>query len=520
MAAYGIDLGTTNSCVAIVGKDGEPHVVNNLSGFQTTPSVVYFSEDGCVLVGDEAKQLMATDPVRTVECIKREIGNDKYRRSIDGEAITPLKISAMILKKLVADANEVRSEDGEMPVKDVVITVPAYFGSREREITRQAGEVAGLNVLGVLPEPTAAAISYGVRDLNGKTFMIYDLGGGTFDISIMRANNGVLEELANDGDHKLGGKDWDICLLDHILESHGIPSYLEQRDISNSGELGRMILSAENFKKRLSNTEEVNARIMYKNRNYVTKVTREDFEEMTEDRVESTIMLMKRAIKNSRVPLKAADIDEIILVGGSSYMPMISRAVMEAFPNARIRRDALKPNLAIAEGAAIYAANPNVVKQGEAPNTSANSGNAPAAGAPIKIVSPCSYGLCCIRNGEQVVTNIIRRGELTGTTHSQDFVTSTPNQKDILLSIYENRDYGEQTRLTISRLLTENVLNLGAAFPKGTPIKVVFTLNTNGILEVYGECMGRKTSFSVQVQGATDKEVENAKLELGGHDVV
>ncbi len=516
MAAYGIDLGTTNSCVALVGSDGEPHVINNMSGFPTTPSVVYFSEDGCVLVGDEAKQQMGIDPTRTVECIKREIGNDHYRRTIDGEQITPLKISAMILKKLVADANEVRAEDGGKPINDVVITVPAYFGSREREITRQAGEVAGLNVLAVLPEPTAAAISYGIRDLDGKTFMIYDLGGGTFDISIMRARNGVLEELANDGDHRLGGKDWDICLLDHILTSNGLPTFLEQRDISNSGELGRMVLSAENFKKRLSNVDEVNARIMYKNKNHLTKVTREDFEEMTEDRVESTIMLMKRAIKNSRVPLKVTDIDEIILVGGSSYMPMISNAVKEAFPNAKIRRDALKPNLAIAEGAAVYAANPSVVSSGNSMDT----GDSQKHSSDIEIVSPCSYGLCCIRNGQQVVTNIIRRGEPTGTTHSQDFVTSSENQKDILLSIYENRAYDSATQLKVSRLLTENVLDLGAAFPKGTPIKVVFTLNTNGILEVYGECMGRKTRFSVQVQGATDSEVKQAKLELGGHDVL
>lgn len=515
MAAYGIDLGTTNSCVALVGNDGEPHVINNMSGFQTTPSVVYYSEDGCVMVGDEAKQQMGVDPTRTVECIKREIGNNNYKRSIDGEEINPLKISAMILKKLVADANEVRAEDGGKPIKDVVITVPAYFGSREREITRQAGEVAGLNVLALLPEPTAAAISYGVRDLDGKTFMIYDLGGGTFDISIMRAHNGVLEELANDGDHRLGGKDWDLCLLDHILASNGLPSYLEQRDTNNSGELGRMVLSAENFKKRLSNVDEVNARIMYKNRNYLTKVTREDFEEMTEDRVESTIMLMKRAIQNSRVPLKATDIDEIILVGGSSYMPMISAAVKEAFPNAKIRRDALKPNLAIAEGAAIYASNPNIVRTQE-------TGSAPSGSPtpPVTIVSPCSYGICCIRNGVDVIANIILRGEPTGTTRTEDFIASKDNQKDILLSIYENRVYDKQAPLKISRQLVEKVLNLGFAVSKGTPIKVTFTLNTNGILEVYGECMGRKIRFNVEVQGATAKEVQQAKFELGGYDIL
>lgn len=518
MAAYGIDLGTTNSCVALVGSDNEPHVINNILGFPTTPSVVYYSDDGCVLVGDEAKQQMGIAPDRTVECIKREIGNSKYKRTIDGEQITPLKISAMILKKLVADANEVRAEDGGAPINDVVITVPAYFGSREREITRQAGEIAGLNVLALIPEPTAAAISYGLRDLDGKTFMIYDLGGGTFDISIMRAHDGVLEELANDGDHRLGGKDWDTCLLDHILASNGLPSYLELRDMSNTGELGRMVLSAENFKKRLSSATELNARIMYKSRNYMTKVTREDFEEMTEDRVESTIMLMRRAIKNSRVPLTTNDIDEIILVGGSSYMPMIINAVKEEFPKANIRRDALKPNLAIAEGAAIYASNPDIVSTVSTPVSGAE-GDKPQPPA-IEIVSPCSYGICCIQNGVDMIANIIRRGEPTGTTHTEGFVTSKENQSDILLSIYENRIYEKTAQVRVSNLLTENVLRLGAAVPKGTPIKVVFTLNTNGILEVYGECKGKKTRFNVQVQGATDKEVETAKLELGGHQVM
>ncbi|MDE7153533.1 MAG: Hsp70 family protein [Muribaculaceae bacterium] len=499
MAAYGIDLGTTNSCVAIVGNDGEPHVINNMSGFQTTPSVVYYSDDGCVLVGDEAKQQMGVDPKRTVECIKREIGNPKYHRKIDDVEISPLAISSMILKKLVADANEVRAEEGGAPIKDVVITVPAYFGSREREITRQAGKLAGLNVLALIPEPTAAAISYGVKDLNGKTFMIYDLGGGTFDISIMRARNGVLEELANDGDHRLGGKDWDICLLDHILTCNDLPTYLEQRDTNNSGELGRMVLSAENFKKRLSNMDEVNARIMYKNRNYMTRVSREDFEEMTEDSVDSTIMLMKRAIRNSRVPLTADDIDEIILVGGSSYMPMIQNAVTKEFPKARIRRDALKPNLAIAEGAAIYAHNPGIIKG---------------------TISPCSYGLGCVHDGVNMIANIIRRGDTTGTSRSRDFITGQENQRDVLLKIYENRVYDEMAQVRVSHQLTENVLNLGKPVKRGTPVKVNFKLNSNGILEVTGECMGNEITFNVQVEGATDEEVKRAGLELGSREVL
>ena len=214
---FGIDLGTTNSCISTIGEDGLPVVIKNLDDEFTTPSVVYYDEesDECY-VGREAKSGMGGAPEQTIAFIKREMSNPNYSREVNGKPVSPVEVSALILKKVVDDANEQRSYEGLTPIRKAVITVPAYFGAMERELTKQAGEIAGLEVLDLLNEPTAAALSYGTKGLEGKTFMIYDLGGGTFDISIMRMKDGVLTTLSTDGDHKLGGVDWDIALLDVV----------------------------------------------------------------------------------------------------------------------------------------------------------------------------------------------------------------------------------------------------------------------------------------------------------------
>jgi molecular chaperone DnaK (HSP70) len=215
---YGIDLGTTNSCIAVIGEDGLPQVIKNLEDAATTPSVIFYDETGEPVVGGEAKSMMGSDIKRTVAFIKREMSNKNYELDIDGTTVTPITASALILKKVVDDANEQRSYEGLPPIHKAVITVPAYFGNDERERTKQAAQIAGLEVLGLLNEPTAAALSYGTKGLNNKTFMIYDLGGGTFDVSIMRMENNELETLASDGNHHLGGVDWDIALIDYALQ--------------------------------------------------------------------------------------------------------------------------------------------------------------------------------------------------------------------------------------------------------------------------------------------------------------
>lgn len=494
---YGIDLGTTNSCIAVMGDDGLPHVIQNGEGFYTTPSVVYYSDDGVVFVGDEAKAQMQGDISRTVAFIKREMGNSNYHRTIDGEQITPLKISAMILKKVVDDANRFREEEGLSPIHKAVITVPAYFGNTEKELTRQAGELAGLEVLQLIPEPTAAAISYGASKLNGKTFMIYDLGGGTFDISIMRADGEKFEELSNDGDHRLGGVDWDITLLNHVLQEQNVG--VEYEEIQDSRDVGRMLIRAEQAKKNLSRNEQVRINFTYKGKPVLGTVSREDFEDLMIDRVDETITLMRKAIKNSTVALKATDIQEIVLVGGSSYMPMISKAVQEAFPNAKIRLDALQPDRAVAQGAAIYGyklANGLLKKED------------------VTRLTSRSYGIKCFINNEEKVSNILQRGAKFGSECSENFETRDGGQTSATISIYENSSHDKHAELSRSVLLTSNALTWGAPVPAGTPIKVIMKISEDGTLRVEGECYGHKATYDVEVEGASASEREQARRDI------
>lgn len=496
---FGIDLGTTNSCIAVVEDDGEPRVLANFLGYDTTPSVVYYDPvSSVVLVGNEAKQIMGGDAENAVAFIKREIGNKDYKRTINGEQITPLKISAMILKKVVSDANELLESEGCEPIHKAVITVPAYFGSTECEITRQAGEIAGLEVLRLIPEPTAAAISYGVKDLEGKTFMIYDLGGGTFDVSIMRMKNGRLEELSNDGDHRLGGVDWDIELANYAFRLCELD--IEYGEIAETKDAGNILIAAETAKKALSNKSEINMRFIYKRRPYVAKITREEFEDLMSDHVDQTIMLMQRAIKNSRVKLTSNDIQEIILVGGSSFMPMIRRAVSEAFPNAVVRLDRMKPNLAVAEGAAIYAKWP--LKE-EAP----------------VMVSPCSYGVGCFINDKKVNSHVILKDDPYGTIKKDQFSTRMEGQTSLNIEIYTDRSVEPTMDIMYCTRLASKPLSWGHPVPKGTTLNVVFHLTEDGILKVTGECQGKVVDFTLEVQGASQSEIDDARRDLNNKTI-
>ncbi len=491
---YGIDLGTTNSCIALVGDDGLPHVINNADDKYTTPSVVYYDTDqGVVVVGEEAKLQMQGDPERSVAFIKRELGNPNYSRSIDGEEITPLKISAMILKKVVADANAARAEQGKDPITKAVITVPAYFGNTEKELTRRAGELAGLEVLRLIPEPTAAAISYGTTGPDGKIFMVYDLGGGTFDISIMRVKGNDFEELSNDGDHHLGGVDWDIMLLNYALRQHDLG--IEYEDIQDSRDVGRMLINAERAKVNLSNNTSVNLNLIYKRKTYITPISRDDFEDLTYDRVDSTIILMKRAIKHSRVPITADDISEIILVGGSSSMPMIRKAVEKAFPKAQIRLDRVKSNKAVAEGAAIYAHRLGVTP--------------PPPPLPSR-----SYGISCFVDDKEVVSNVLTRKDPIGTESFRMYETLKEGQTSATLAIYENISFDEHTPLLRSTLLASNELTWGVPVPKGTDLKVIMKLSPDGTLRVSGECNGHQATYNVTVTGASENELNEARRDI------
>ena len=496
-AVFGIDLGTTNSCVATIGEDGLPQVIKNLDDEFTTPSVVFYDEGGEYYVGKEAKSGMSVEVDRTVAFIKREMSNKDYKRIIDDKEINPVEVSALILKKVVDDANEQRSYEGLPPVRKAVITVPAYFGNMECELTKQAGKIAGLEVLDLLNEPTAAALSYGAKGLEGKTFLIYDLGGGTFDVSIMRMKNGVLDTLATDGDHHLGGVDWDIELLNYMLMANGLE--ITYDDIKEERESGKMLLSAENCKKNLSKSDKASFKLVYKRKQYVKEISRSLFEELTEHLLDRTIDIIHHAKKISLDP--NAKIDEVILVGGSSYMPMVKERLQKEF-SCPIRLDNLEPDRAIAKGAALHAA-----KMTGSKGVNVEIG---------KDLASRSYGIRCVNdNNEIYVANIVKRTDEIVYKGSSQFYTNDENQIEVCIAVYENISEANTLDLNKCTLIEEKMITWGFPVPKGTPIMIYVSRSSDGTVRIWGECQNKRADFTIQYKGMySEAEVEKLRKEL------
>ena len=501
---YGIDLGTTYSCIAEISElDKLPVVIKNSEELQTTASVVYFDEYDSPVVGGEAKRCMQQNPSRTVAFIKREMSNPSYCRTIGAHTISPIKISAMILKKLVDDANLNREYRGKSSIRDVVITVPAYFGNTERELTKQAGEAAGLNVLALLNEPTAAALSYGANKLEGKTFMVYDLGGGTFDVSIMRVTNGNLVTLSTDGDHHLGGVDWDTEIVNYVLSNCcGVDETYD--DIKDTKEGGTLILAAEQCKKLLSKNAESPMRFRYKNRMYTKAISRSTFEELTSDLLQKTIDVVHHAMSISTD--RNASIDEIILVGGSSYMPMVKNRLMEEFPGTKVRLDQFEPDLAVAKGAAIHAYN------------LANPLMGAAAGVRIaKDLGSRSYGMGTINpnTGENIIRNLILRTDPMVYEGYATFTTRYDNQTDVNINIFENKSIERRIPKQDGVLIASKTLSWGYPVPQGTRITDKIKRGSDGIVHIEVECKGKTVYFEIKSNRSLgEKELESLKDEL------
>lgn len=392
------------------------------------------------------------------------------------------------------DANEQRSYEGLPPIHKAVITVPAYFGLMERELTKQAGKIAGLEVLDILNEPTAAALSYGTKGLDGKTFMIYDLGGGTFDVSIMRMKDGVLDTLSTDGDHKLGGVDWDIALLDYALQASGLDVTYD--DIKDERETAKMLLAAEMCKKNLSKSEKASIKLIYKRKPYIKEVSRSLFEEITEDLLENTVDMIHHAIKISAEPLDSKQIDEIILVGGSSYMPMVKKRLQQEF-DCPIKLDMLEPDRAVAQGAALHATKLN--------------GNQEVAVELGNDKESRSYGIRCLdENDNLIVQNILRRTDNITYEGTIEFYTICDGQTRVLMAVYENTSTDEFVSLKKSTLIEEKPLDWGIEVEKDTPVIVHVSRGKDGIVHIWGECKGAKALFDISPQALFDEDEAEA----------
>jgi molecular chaperone DnaK (HSP70) len=370
---FGIDLGTTYSVVGYIDDTARPAVTRNSDGQDTTPSVVFFENEDNIVVGKVAKESAGVYPDQVVSLIKREMGDREYRRTFFGKEYTPPSVSALILGALAKDAEI----DTRRAVNEIVITVPAYFGLLEKEGTRQAGEIAGLKVIGIVPEPVAAALHYGVSgSADGTTFLVYDLGGGTFDISLIRMTDTSVEVLAVGGDHRLGGADWDEKLFDYLVDQL-IAQWGDESVRDDEAELQALRTLTEQTKKDLSKAESKTIIRRYSGTAAKVTVTRKQFEEMTAELLGETIRITSRTLDEAeqRLPGIREQISKLLLVGGACWMPAVSERLKGEF---RWEPQLTDPDLAVAKGAALYAAG-QTVRYVEAGNGDAQPGSGTAA---------------------------------------------------------------------------------------------------------------------------------------------
>ena len=478
----GIDLGTTNSCVAVI-EGGEPVVIPNAEGARTTPSVVAFGKTGERLVGQVAKRQAITNPDRTVSSIKRQMGSD-YKVKIDGKQYTPQEISAMILQKLKTDAESYLGEK----VTEAVITVPAYFTDSQRQATKDAGKIAGLEVKRIINEPTAAALAYGIDKENDQKVMVYDLGGGTFDVSIIEMGDGVQEVLATAGNNRLGGDDFDQRVIDWIADEFKKSEGVDLR--GDKMAMQRLKEAAEKAKIELSNvtTSTINLPFIGMKSdgtplNLEMTLTRAKFNELTADLVEATMGPVRQAISDSG--LKTSDLHKILMVGGSSRIPAVQEAVkkytgVEPFKG-------INPDECVAIGAAIQGG----VLAGD------------VKGLLLLDVTPLSLG---IETMGGINTKIIDRNTTIPVKKSQIFSTAVDNQPSVEVHVLQGeRDFAKDNK-------TLGVFHLDGIMParRGVPqIEVTFDIDANGIVHVSAKDLGTGKEQSISITSSSNMSKED-----------
>ncbi|WP_097033832.1 molecular chaperone DnaK [Clostridium tertium] len=485
----GIDLGTTNSCVAVM-EGGEPVVISNSEGSRTTPSVVSFQANGERLVGQVAKRQAITNPDKTIISIKRHMGTN-YKVNIDGKDHSPQEISAMILQKIKADAEAYLGES----VTQAVITVPAYFNDSERQATKDAGKIAGLEVLRIINEPTAAALAYGLdkMDTNQKIF-VYDLGGGTFDVSILELGDGVFEVLSTNGDTKLGGDDFDQRIMDYIAETFKAENGIDLRNDKMA--LQRLKEAAEKAKIELSSSMQTNINLPFITadatgpKHIDMNLTRAKFNEITHDLVQRSIEPMKKALADANLSL--SDINKVILVGGSTRIP----AVVEAVKNFTGKEPSkgVNPDECVAVGAAIQAG----VLTGEVKDVL------------LLDVTPLTLGIETLGG---VATPLIERNTTIPAKKSQTFSTAADGQTSVEIHVVQ----GERQMAADNKTLGRFTLSGIAPAPRGIPqIEVTFDIDANGLVKVSAVDKATNKEANITITASTnlsESEVEAAVKE-------
>ncbi len=490
----GIDLGTTNSCVAVIEGD-TPTVITNKEGYRTTPSVVAFTKSKERIVGDAAKRQAAVNSDRTIFSIKRHMGTD-YRKKIDGKYYTPQEISAFILMKLKEDAEDFLGQ----PVTDAVVTVPAYFTDAQRQATKDAGKIAGLNILRIINEPTSAALAYGLDNGTAQKVLVYDLGGGTFDVSVIDIGDNVIEVLATSGDNHLGGDDFDERIVNYLVEQFKISDGINlSKDVSA---MQRLREEAEKAKKELSSSVTTNINLpfiaMSKDGPHHIDITlsRQTFNELTADLVDRTITPVENALHDAG--LSKTDINMVLLVGGSTRIPAVADKVRQLMGKEPSRN--LNPDECVALGAAV---------QGGKLGNQLQAGSA-ASEIILMDVTPMSLS---IETMGGIASRLIERNTTIPTRHSQIFTTAGNFQTSVDIKVFQ----GERKFTRDNKLLGNFRLNGIKRAMAGVPqIEVTFDIDVNGIVNVSAKDLGTGREQSITITSSsnmTEEEIAKARWE-------
>ena len=486
----GIDLGTTNSCVAVM-EGGQPTVIANTEGSRTTPSVVAFTKTGERLVGEPAKRQAVTNAEKTISSIKREMGTD-YRVTIDDKKYSPQEISAMILQKLKKDAEGYLGE----PVTEAVITVPAYFNDAQRQATKDAGKIAGLDVKRIINEPTAAALAYGLDNEKEQKIMVYDLGGGTFDVSIIEIGDGVIEVLATAGNNRLGGDDFDQRITDYMLSEF---KRTEGVDLSNDKmALQRLKEAAEKAKKELSSATTTNINLPFITataegpKHFDMNLTRAKFDELTHDLVEKTAEPVRRALSDASIT--AADLGQVLLVGGSTRIPAVQDKVRQL--TGKEPSKALNPDECVALGASIQGGK--------------LSGEAGAGDILLLDVTPLSLS---IETMGGIATRLIERNTTIPTKKSQIFSTAADNQTAVDINVLQGERQFAKDNKSLGQFRLDGIPPARRGVPQ---IEVTFDIDANGIVNVSAKDLGTGKEQHITITAGSnmsESEIDKAVKE-------